>query len=189
VVNTGKVNPSRESREHVIWDEAGLLTVSGGKLTTFRLMARDALKTARRRLGALRFEQEATLLDALPPQVEALLAETDLPQAHRLRLLGRYGVQSANVIGTGCPADLEYIPGTPYVWAELRHAARAEGAVHLDDLLLRRIRLGILCPNGGQDLLDRIRMIVQPELGWDDARWQAEVGAYARLWRQAYCYA
>jgi glycerol-3-phosphate dehydrogenase len=47
VVNTGKANPSKESREHAIWDENGLLTVSGGKLTTFRVMARDALKAVR----------------------------------------------------------------------------------------------------------------------------------------------
>ncbi len=40
VVNTGKADPSKESREHALWDENGLLTVSGGKLTTFRIMAR-----------------------------------------------------------------------------------------------------------------------------------------------------
>jgi len=188
VVNTGKANPSKESREHVIWEEDGLLTVSGGKLTTFRLMARDALKAVRRRLGELRFEQEAPLLDALPAQVEAQLAEVDLPPAHRLRLLGRYGVESTYIVKPGDGADLECIPGTPYLWAELRHAARAEGVVHLDDLLLRRIRLGIICPNGGLDLIDRIRAIAQPELGWDDVRWQAEVEAYANLWRQSYCF-
>jgi glycerol-3-phosphate dehydrogenase len=70
----------------------------------------------------------------------------------------------------------------------LRHAARAEGVVHLDDLLLRRIRLGILCPNGGLDLLDRIQAIAQAELGWDTARWQAEVAAYAGLWHRSYCF-
>jgi glycerol-3-phosphate dehydrogenase len=188
VVDTGKADPSKESREHVIWDEAGLLTVSGGKLTTFRLMARDALKAAHQRLGKLHFEQEAPLLDAMPPQVEALLAETTLPPAQRLRLLGRYGVQSAKIVGTGHPADQEGMPGTPYVWAELRHAARAEGVVHLDDLLLRRIRVGILCPHGGLDLIDRIRAIAQPALGWDDDRWQSEVDAYDRLWRQSYCF-
>jgi glycerol-3-phosphate dehydrogenase len=189
VVDTGKADPSKESREHVIWEEAGLLTVSGGKLTTFRLMARDALKAARRRLGELRFEQDTPLLDAIPAQAEAELAETDLPPAQRLRWLGRYGVQSANIIRAGHPADQERIPGTPYLWAELRHAACAEGVVHLDDLLLRRIRVGILCPHGGLDLIDRIRGIAQPELGWDDNRWQEEVSAYDRLWRQSYCLA
>jgi len=188
VVNTGKANPSKESREHVIWDESGLLTVSGGKLTTFRLMARDALKAARQRVGQLQFEQDAPMLDTLPQEVEARLAEVSLPPAHRMRLLGRYGVQSVELVEAGQQADLDLIPGTPYLWAELRHAARAEGVVHLDDLLLRRIRLGIICPNGGLDLLDRVRAIAQAELGWDAARWQAEVAAYAGLWRRSYCF-
>jgi glycerol-3-phosphate dehydrogenase len=78
------------------------------------------------------------------------------------------------------------IPSTPYLWAELRHAARAEGVIHLDDLLLRRVRLGLLAPNGGMDLLPRIRAIVQPELGWGDLRWEKEVGEYADLWKRAY---
>ena len=127
------------------------------------------------------------MLDVIPPQVEALLAETAISPAHRLRLLGRYGLQSAQIVTLDRKADLEFIPETPYLWAELHHAARAEGVVHLDDLLLRRIRLGILCPNGGLDLIDRVRVIAQPELGWNDARWQAEVEAYARLWRGSYC--
>jgi glycerol-3-phosphate dehydrogenase len=186
VVNTGKADPSKESREHVIWEEAGLLTVSGGKLTTFRLMARDALKAARQQIGELRFEQEIPLLDVPPPGVEALLAKSDISPTHRLRLLGRYGGRAAQIVDTENPADLEFIPETPYLWAELRHAARTEGVIHLDDLLLRRIRLGILCPNGGLDLIDRIQAIAQPELGWDEPRWQAEVEAYTRLWRESY---
>jgi glycerol-3-phosphate dehydrogenase len=58
--------------------------------------------------------------------------------------------------------------------------------VHLDDLLLRRVRLGLLLPNGGLDIIDRIRRIVQSELDWDDAHWEQEVTAYAQLWQKAY---
>ncbi|HRK91689.1 MAG TPA: glycerol-3-phosphate dehydrogenase C-terminal domain-containing protein, partial [Anaerolineales bacterium] len=64
--------------------------------------------------------------------------------------------------------------------------ARAEGVVHLDDLLLRRVRLGLLATNGGLDLLPRICTIVQPELGWDDDRWAKEVNEYTELWKRAY---
>ena len=46
VIGTGKADPSKESRDHVVWEESGLLTVTGGKLTTFRRIALDALKTA-----------------------------------------------------------------------------------------------------------------------------------------------
>jgi glycerol-3-phosphate dehydrogenase len=58
--------------------------------------------------------------------------------------------------------------------------------VHLDDLLLRRVRLGLLLPQGGIPWLEQIRPVVQPELGWDDARWQEEEDAYRRRWQEAY---
>ncbi len=186
VVDTGKADPSKESREHAIWDENGLLTVSGGKLTTFRLMARDALKAARKYLGRVHFEAEAPILDPLPPEAEAMLAEESFHPAMRLRLLGRYGAASAEIFKDAPALERQVISSTPYLWAELRQAARDEGVVHLDDLLLRRLRLGLLLPEGGRDLLPRIRAIAQPELGWDDRRWERESEAYLQLWNQAY---
>ena len=185
VVNTGKSNPSAESREHVIWDENGLLTVSGGKLTTFRIMARDALKAVRRHLGHIPFDPDVPVLDSLPALAEQMLAEAHLPPAQCLRLLGRYGIVSARALCSG-KVDMDIISTTPYLWAELRQAARTEGVVHLDDLLLRRVRLGILLPNGGQDQMPRIRSTVQAELGWDDGRWQDEESSYQELWNRAY---
>ena len=84
------------------------------------------------------------------------------------------------------PEELTVIPGTHTLWAELRWAARAEAVNHLDDLLLRRVRLGLLLPTGGLRWAQRIRAICQPELGWDDARWTREEAAYRELWRTAY---
>ena len=78
------------------------------------------------------------------------------------------------------------IEETPALWGELRWAAREEGVVHLDDLLLRRVRIGLLLPQGALHIMDGIRTVVQPELGWDDARWKAEVAAYQTLWAKAY---
>jgi len=83
------------------------------------------------------------------------------------------------------------VPIEPYFsehpgWAELRWAARDEGVVHLDDLLLRRVRLGLLLRQGGEAYLPAIRTICQSELGWDDARWQAEAAAYRALWKAHY---
>ncbi|MEW6093646.1 MAG: glycerol-3-phosphate dehydrogenase/oxidase [Chloroflexota bacterium] len=185
VVDTGKANPSKESREHVLWDENGLLTVSGGKLTTFRIMARDALKAVRRHIGHIPFDPDVPVLDPLPPEAESMLADSHLAASQCLRLLGRYGVNpSTSFCRDG--NDMDGIPGTPYVWTELRHAARTEAVVHLDDLLLRRVRLGLLVPNGGLDQMRRIRSLVQTELGWDDARWEVEEKAYAELWRTSY---
>ena len=185
VVNTGKVNPSKESREHVLWDENGLLTVSGGKLTTFRIMARDALKAVRRHLGRIPFDPELPILDAIPPEAEAACAASKLSAMQCLRLLARYGPGAVALFSA---SDQELLPvdATINLWAELRHAARSEGVVHLDDLLLRRVRLGLLVANGGLDQMARIRSIVQPELGWNDGRWEEEVAAYRKLWESSY---
>ncbi len=181
VVDTGKADPSRESREHVLWNEDGLLTVTGGKLTTFRLMAHDALEAVRARLrGTPTFDRNKRMLDVLPADFDA----PGLDPAARLRLLGRYGVDAPDLIAAS--RELESICGSLALWAELRWAARAEGAIHLDDLLLRRVRLGLLLPRGGLDCMDRIRAIAQPELGWSDDRWAQEVKRYADLWKRCY---
>jgi glycerol-3-phosphate dehydrogenase len=184
VVDTGKANPSKESREHVLWDENGLLTVTGGKLTTFRLMAHDALRAVRSRLpGSPQFNPSLRVLDP-PPAGADLLVELDAPA--RLRLLGRYGAEARDLAAAAQPGELASIDGGVSLWAELRWAARAEAVIHLDDLLLRRVRLGLLSPRGGIPLLPRIRAVVQPQLGWDDARWEAEAHDYTRLWERSY---
>lgn len=176
VVNTNQADPSKESRESVLWDENGLLTVSGGKLTTFRLMARSALHAVRRRLPDRATSKPEPRADSGGAEMRALSA----------RLLGRYGDAAEELVRSAQAGELEPIGDTPSLWAELRWAARSEGVVHLEDLLLRRVRLGLIAPGGGLPLLDRIRSIVQPELAWNDQRWDAEVSAYSRLWKQSY---
>jgi glycerol-3-phosphate dehydrogenase len=109
-----------------------------------------------------------------------------LNEAARRRLLGRYGADAPTLVAAAQPGELEVIPGTTTLWAELRWAARAEAVVHLDDLLLRRVRLGLLLPEGGAAIMSRIRWICQGELGWDDARWAAEEAAYRALWQRCY---
>jgi glycerol-3-phosphate dehydrogenase len=188
VINTGKTSPSKESREHILWDEQGLLSVSGGKLTTFRLMAHDALEAAAARLpGRPRFNHRQPILDATP--VDELLQtgkSEQLTPIQRLRLLGRYGADASSILEAAAPGELATIDGSPHLWAELRWAARAEGVVHLDDLLMRRVRLGLLLPYGGLPHMDSIRTIAQPELGWDDARWEQEEKRYTLLWHQSH---
>ena len=185
VVNTGKTNPSKESREHVIWDESGLLTVSGGKLTTFRIMARDALKAVRKHIGNIHFDPELPVLDSISKEAEEALVLSKFSPVQCLRLLARYGIGSTALFSAP-DLELEHIDGSIYLWAELRQAARAEGIVHLNDLLLRRVRLGLLVSNGGINQMDHIRSIVQPELGWDDDRWKTEEKSYRELWKRAY---
>lgn len=181
VIGTGKADPTHEARDHVVWEEGGLLTVTGGKLTTFRRIALDALRAVRHRLPEM--PEPDPGMPVLDPVDIALPA---LPEAVRRRLLGRYGADAPALVSCAGPGELAPIPGTMTLWAELRWAARAEAVQHLDDLLLRRTRLGLLLPEGAATLLPQVRGLCQAELGWDDARWEAEAGAYRALWQRAY---
>jgi glycerol-3-phosphate dehydrogenase len=188
VIGTGKADPSQESRDHVVWDEEGLLTVTGGKLTTFRLIARDVLQAIRSRLpenAASRLEmiEDAPALD---PVSMDLLRETALDEKARKRIIGRYGAGAADLVAGASPGELDAIPGTNTLWAELRWACRSEGVVRLDDLLLRRVRIGNLLPYGGAEFLERIRPICREELGWDDDRCREEERSYLELWKSCY---
>jgi glycerol-3-phosphate dehydrogenase len=189
VVGSGKADPSAESRDHACWEEAGLLTVTGGKLTTFDAIARDALaalipRFAGRTLSAAGLDARTPPLDPLPAGRAAIGDELALlPPAMRRRLAGRHGANAPALVQEAADrTELDLIPGTPEPWAALRWAARAEGVLHLDDLLLRRVRLGLLLPGGGAAHLARIRSIVAPELGWGDARWAVEEAAYRARW-------
>ncbi|MBK8932878.1 MAG: glycerol-3-phosphate dehydrogenase/oxidase [Chloroflexi bacterium] len=184
VIGSGKEDPSEESRDHVVWVENGLLTVTGGKMTTFRLIALDALKEVRHLLPDL--PELADNLPVLNPVDVALPGGEQLPEDVRRRLLGRYGAAAPALVAAAQAGELDIIPGTQTLWAELRWAARAEAVSHLDDLLLRRVRLGILLPEGGAALLPRIQTICQAELGWDDGRWQSEQAGYVALVRGCY---
>jgi glycerol-3-phosphate dehydrogenase len=180
VIGTGQANPSKEARDHVIWEDKGLVTVTGGKLTTFRLMVMDTLKAA----GCHLPKVPLTPPHPTAPPIE----ELDLKQVGDttgLRLLGRYGPDIQDLLSKANPSELEVITGTETLWAELRWAAH-ESVVHLDDLLLRRVRLGLLLPDGASAHLPTIRQICQEELGWTDERWAQEERDYLKLVRTRY---
>jgi sugar (pentulose or hexulose) kinase len=91
------------------------------------------------------------------------------------RLQGRYGARPAPLLDAAQARRAgDSSPAPKPSWAELRWAARAEAVQRLDDLLLRRTRIGLQLRGGGAALLPRIRAICQPELGWSDARWERE---------------
>jgi glycerol-3-phosphate dehydrogenase len=155
------------------------------KLTTFRLIALDALKVASHRLPDMgKVADDLPVLDPIDVPLSSQLFASE--ESTQRRLLGRYGADGPALVAAAEPGELTAIPGTNALWAELRWAARAEGVVHLDDLLLRRVRLGLLLPKGGQDLRPRVRAICQPELGWDDSRWEVQEATYLALWQAHY---
>ena len=207
----GGGDPSKAPREHVVRDERGLITVTGGKLTTFRVNALDALRHAAPYLAAVpgrggfgatpgtAGESNADTAAAMSaddfayrladpifvPQAEpAALAA--LPHGLRGRLLGRFGHHAQALVREAAPADLETVSGTNTPWAELHWALRHEQVRHLDDLLLRRTRLGLLLPDGAAALLPRLEPVAREALRWSAGQWRDERDRYARIIAQCY---
>ncbi|MRR32073.1 hypothetical protein EG834_17485, partial [bacterium] len=92
----------------------------------------------------------------------------------------------AELLSTAEAGENSTIKSLPNFWSELRYNARCGGVVHLDDLLLRRVRIGLLLPDGASAEMNRVRWIVQPEMGWTDAQWQAEEERYRRIYSSSY---
>lgn len=171
--------PSKENREHALRIDNGLISIAGGKLTTFRPIAREAL------LAAMDGDS-FSLRDAQSP-VFTGPANASRPEhlSHQnwRRLKGFYGPELPALLRR---ESYDLVGDTTTLWAELEWACENEQIVHLDDLMLRRTRLGLICPGGGKELLPGIRQRCQAILGWGDHRWQQEVDRYLTLYRHAY---
>jgi glycerol-3-phosphate dehydrogenase len=178
------LDPSKERREHAVWSDNGLVTVSGGKLTTFRLIALDAINAAANDLGPLETREDDDAIFSLPGVSADELGIADAAWAQRL--LGRYGDHAATLLKEAGGDEAERIANTEFCLAELRWAARNESVVHLDDLLLRRTRLGSLLPCGAESLFPQLEKICAEELHWDSARWQSELARYRDIWAKYY---
>lgn len=212
-----RVSPSKEKRDHSVWLDNNLVTVSGGKLTTFRLIALDVLKICQKVL-ALDPAAIATIENAAntqadngngangavanSPVIDKEITDdrvfsnptpthpkfTQLPKPLRERLQGFYGRQLDSLLELAHEDDLAYIADSNTLWAEIRFAAHYEQVIHLDDLLLRRTRLGLILPQGAMtpEVSARLKQICQQELGWTDEQWQQETQRYIALWQRYY---
>jgi glycerol-3-phosphate dehydrogenase len=187
VVASGRgLRPSEEAREHLALEEDGLVSITAGKLTTFRDVARQALRLAAPHVPALAAANDRAPLFA-PPSA-ALRARVDrLPERWRARLLARHGPQTPALVDAFGASGDEAVAATEIAWAELRHACTHEAVHHLDDLLLRRTRLGLLLPDAGAVLAPKLEPLVRAALGWNALRWQQEWQRYRAL--VARCYA
>ncbi|MDP4546162.1 glycerol-3-phosphate dehydrogenase/oxidase [Marinobacter sp. MDS2] len=180
VVTSGEgKSPSKENREHALRSDRGLVSVAGGKLTTFRQIARESLVAV--------FDGNTTLLRS--DRARVFTAPSQIPKQANIsgltwnRLKGFYGQELTSMLA-GKSSD--FVDGSGTLWAELEWACTREQVVHLDDLLLRRTRLGLVLPNGAEKLLPTLRQHCQPLLGWSDTQWQQEVDRYLTLYRQSY---
>lgn len=177
-------DPSKERRDHAVWTDKGLITVSGGKLTTFRLIAEDVLSA----VASVVPEPLAKRCVAEPEQPWIAPVSTTpmdlLSQGGELAVeyLGRYGDRAAELV-KNChwnnrSDELIPISDTRFSFADCRWVLQHEQVQHLDDLLLRRTNLGLLLPRGGEVAFEELKNLCREELSWGEDIWMAELSRY-----------
>ncbi|TDH51903.1 glycerol-3-phosphate dehydrogenase/oxidase [Mycobacterium eburneum] len=181
---------SKLSREHAVAVPApGLVAIAGGKYTTYRVMAADAIDAAAEYIPtrvAPSITEKVPLLGAdgyfaLVNQTEHVGTQQGLHPYRVRHLLDRYGALIDEVLALAAdqPELLDPITEAPiYLKVEAAYAAAAEGALHLEDILARRMRIAIEYPHRGVDCAREVAEVVAPVLGWTDDDVDREVAMY-----------
>jgi len=182
---------SKLSREHAVAVPApGLVAIAGGKYTTYRVMAADAVDAAVQFVPARvapSITAKVSLLGAdgyfaLVNQAEHVGALRGLHPYRVRHLLDRYGSLIGDVLDLAAddPGLLDPIKeAAGYLKVEARYAAAAEGALHLEDVLARRTRISIEYAHRGVDCAREVADVVAPVLGWSAEDVEREVANYA----------
>ncbi|MGW0044501.1 glycerol-3-phosphate dehydrogenase/oxidase [Rhodococcus sp. NPDC003348] len=181
---------SKLSREHAVARVApGLVAIAGGKYTTYRVMAEDAVDIASEDIPARiasSITEKVPLVgaDGYFALVNQAVHLGELYGLHPYRvkhLLDRYGslIDDVLQLGAATPELLQPITDAPdYLQVEAVYAAAAEGALHLEDILARRTRIAIEYPHRGVNCAEQVAHLVAPVLGWDAAAVDREVETY-----------
>jgi glycerol-3-phosphate dehydrogenase len=181
---------SKLSREHAVAVPApGLVAIAGGKYTTYRVMGADAIDAASEFIPARvapSITEKVPLMGAdgyfaLVNQSERVGAYYGLHPYRVRHLLDRYGSLIGEVLAMAenKPELLAPITAAPiYLKVEAAYAAAAEGALHLEDMLARRMRISIEYPHRGVDCAREVAEIAAPVLGWSQQDIDREVATY-----------
>jgi len=184
---------SRVSREHRLAEAAsGLITIAGGKLTTYRLMAREVVDRVARRLheldGRPQPQRAATAHMPLPggeaADLDVLvhsLEQRHVPEGQARHLVACYGSEAAavrNLAERDRALDEPLLTNRPEVWAQIVYAVEREMAVRLADVLIRRLHLFYEDPAHGSTISTPVADRMAELLGWDAARRDREIAEY-----------
>ncbi|MDQ4091352.1 MAG: glycerol-3-phosphate dehydrogenase/oxidase [Actinomycetota bacterium] len=175
VAGAGTERSADLSRRHRITRGAGgVVTIAGGKLTTYRAMAEDTVDEVEAVIGRHRTRSRTAMLKLRG----ATIGDDGSGDDH---LRSRYGSEARVVRAmiAGDPSLAEpLVPTLPYLRAEAVYAARYEMARTLDDVLARRTRSAILARVATDGAAPDVARLVAPELGWDEVEVDAQVQAY-----------
>jgi glycerol-3-phosphate dehydrogenase len=158
------------SREHAVTESpGGLVSIIGGKLTSFRRMARDVMD----RLSAPHRGTGYQISAEFVPGTDF----GHLPHDQQQYLIDHYADMAPAIVAVGAeqPEALRpFLDDLPICPAEVIHACRAEMAVSLADVMILRTRFSLLCNDGGRAAVDGVAAVMGRELGWDDAERQRQ---------------
>ncbi|MBA3310952.1 MAG: glycerol-3-phosphate dehydrogenase/oxidase [Nocardioidaceae bacterium] len=178
------------SREHAVArPQPGLISIAGGKYTTYRVMAADAIDAALEDVGGPKppsVTEHTPLIGAegyhaMVNQVDRLARRVDLPVWRMQWLLNRYGSMTEELLDLALEDKSLLDPAEgaeEYLRVEIRYAASHEAALHLDDVLTRRTRISIETPDRGTAAARPAAELIASLLGWDSDRVANEVAAY-----------
>ena len=189
LVSGDSESTAKLSREQSITvPSPGLVTIAGGKYTTYRVMAEDTIDRAFESIDTAIppcVTEDIPLVGAdgyedLKRRVDELAELYDTESAEIDRLLRRYGDEATTVLDLAAsdPVLAERIPSGKYLGAEVLFAVEHEAALHLDDVLTRRTRLSIECEDRGVAGSPYVAKIMAYALGWDDATIRRELDHY-----------
>ena len=187
LISTGDPRKSVDiSRKAELYEtSSGMITITGGKLTTWRRMAKLAVDRIVERDGRDAPCRTHEIPLGMAVEEDGLARVAGVPDDAYAQLAGRYGYAARDVLMLAAErAELaaRIVPGLPDLLAEAVFAARREQALSVADVLLRRTRLGLtgaraLCADGEQ-APERVAAAIGEELGWDAARRAAEAAAF-----------
>jgi glycerol-3-phosphate dehydrogenase len=188
LVSTGDTKRSVDiSRKAELFEtSSGLITITGGKLTTWRRMAKQVVDRLVERDGLEAPCRTEDIPLGLPVDARSLPYAPGVEEDSRRLLADRYGYAAGDVLVVASEERelaRRVVPGLPDLLAEARFAARREQALSVGDVLLRRTRVGVLdaravcAPDG--DAARAVASTLAREHGWDDARVEREVAAWA----------
>jgi glycerol-3-phosphate dehydrogenase len=178
------------SREHVVDAPLpGLVSIAGGKFTTYRLMAKDVVDAAVENFPrpvppSVTGELPLLGADGLPAvraSAQRLADDYSVPVTSVEHLVAKYGsvaVEILELIRADKSLGHPLTSGAPYLRAEVAYAVTHEGALHVTDVLARRVRLLIESADSGASAAPEVAAIMAPLLGWNRRRRAAEVREY-----------
>ncbi len=186
----GEKPTTKLSREHVVDAPLpGLVSIAGGKFTTYRLMAKDVVDAATADLpGQVPASVTAQLpllgadgLPAVRASARRLAGDYGVPAAVAGHLITRYGslvTELLDLIRADRALGQPLLDGFPYLRAEVAYAVSHEGALHVEDVLARRVRLLIESPDAGASAAPEVVAIMAGLLGWNRRRRATELRRY-----------